>query len=54
MYNYGLTKGINMDNHTIGLIFIDIAMALGWYKLCGPAYAIGSLVGSAFYFSFLR
>ena len=43
-----------MDNHTIGLIFLDIAMALGFYKLGGIPLAVGSLLGSAFYFIVLR
>lgn len=43
-----------MNNTIIGLIFIDIALALGFYHWLGPVAAIGSLVGSAVYFLFLR
>lgn len=43
-----------MDNNTIGLLLVDIAMALGLYKLGGIPWAVGSLLGSAFYFLVLR
>ena len=42
-----------MNNLTIGLIFMDIAMAIGFYKLGGTYYAVCSLLGSAVYFMFL-
>lgn len=43
-----------MDNSTIGLIMLDVAMALGFGKLLGFWAGIASLIGSAFFFSFLR
>lgn len=43
-----------MDNTIIGLIFLDIALAMGFYHLLGPLGAVGSLIGSAIYFLLLR